>query len=143
MNQWEKRINTKTGGLRRVMKKNVWKKTLLVAKVARRKRAKMRVQKSILTWDDLILTKLIKLSRSLVDDGSSKMDQVWKFMKAVGRRIVTRQKVSSDIIQLKLASTRLTPHLNGVIRHVNDFRLDLELAFLTALKTFTALEQVG
>ena len=116
------------------MEKNAWKKSIFVVKVARRKRAKMRVQKSILTWDDLILTKLIKLSRSLVDDGSSKMDQVWKFMKAVGRRIVTRQKVSSDIIQLKLASTRLTPHLNGVIRHVNDFRFDLELAFLTALK---------
>ena len=104
-----------------MMKKNAWKKTLLVAKIARRKRAKMRVQKSILTWDDLILTRLIKSSRNLEDDGSSKMDQVWKFMKAVGRRIVTRQKVSSDIIQLKLASTRLTPHLNGVIRHVNDF----------------------
>ena len=64
-------------------------------------------------------------------------------MEVVGRKTVTRQKVSCDIIQLKLASTRLTPHLNGVIRHVNDFRLDLELAFLTALKTFTALEQVG
>ena len=136
MNQWEKRINTKTGGLRRVMKKNVWKKTLLVAKIARRKRAKVRVQESI-------MTRLIESSRSIQNVGSSGMDQVWKFMEAVGRKTVTRQKVSCDIIQLKLASTRLTPHLNGVIRHVNDFRLDLELAFLTALKTFTALEQVG
>ena len=119
-----------------MMKKNVWKKTLLVAEIARRKRAKMRVQESI-------MTRLIESSRSIQNVGSSGMDQVWKFMEAVGRKIVTRQKVSSDIIQLKLASTRLTPHLNGVIRHVNDFRLDLELAFLTALKTFTALEQVG
>ena len=126
-----------------MMKKNVWKKTLLVAKIARRKRAKMRVQESILTRDDPILTRLIESSRNMQNVGSSGMDQVWKFMEAVGRKTVTRQKVSCDIIQLKLASTRLTPHLNGVIRHVNDFRLDLELAFLTALKTFTALEQVG
>ena len=110
-----------------MMKKNVWKKTLLVAKIARRKRAKMRVQESI-------TTRLIESSRNMQNVGSSGMDQVWKFMEAVGRKIVTRQKVSNDIIQLKLASTRLTPHLNGVIRHVNDFRFDLELAFLTALK---------